>query len=163
MTVFYPFVPPQVVAYQFRPVLDGTVCTGIVKWNVFGQRLYLDLYSQDGTRIFTQPFIGSPSGINIVSISWDQGTVYATLAAPHGLRVTDTIRLTMKECIPVAYNGTVDALVTGALTLQWPLATNPGVATNFGHIDYNINLVAGYFATSTLVFNEASQQIEVAP
>lgn len=163
MTTFFPFVPPRVQQFQFQPVLDGTVCTGIVRWNLFGQRLYLDLFAQDGTRIFTQPFIGSPSGINIAALSWDHGIVSATLALPHGRRITDTIRFTVKECLPVAFNGVINALVTGPLTLQWPLASNPGLATALGHIDYDINLVAGYFSNSTLVFNEGSQQIAVTP
>lgn len=163
MTTFYNFIPPRVAAFEFQPVLDGAVYTGIVKWNLFGQRNYMDLFGQDGGRIFTLPLIASRSGIALKSLAWSNGRVLAQVAAPHGYKVTDTIQLAVKECLPAAYNGTVEALITGADIFQWPLASNPGTATGLGHVDYNINLVGGYFSQSSMVFNEDSQRIEVTP
>lgn len=45
--------------------------------------------------------------------------------------------------------------VTNALIVCTPLIASPN--------DYDINLVGGYFTTSTMVFREANQQFEVSP
>lgn len=43
----------------------------------------------------------------------------------------------------------------GGLILQKPLVASP--------LDYDINLVEGYFTTSTLVYRESSNNFEVTP
>jgi hypothetical protein len=65
MTTIFPFAPTQQGPFQFQPTLDGTTYTGVVTWNLFGQRYYLSLYALDGTRIFTLPLIGSPLDYDI--------------------------------------------------------------------------------------------------
>jgi hypothetical protein len=44
----------------------------------------------------------------------------------------------------------------------YSLAANPGTATGFGALTYDISLVSGYF-DSTLVFRQPNQQFEVNP
>ena len=85
-----PFTPTATQAFTWQPTLDGATYTGVVTWNLTGQRWYLNIYTLQNTRVLTVPVVGSPDG-------------------------------------------------------------------------RDINLVAGYFKTSTLVFRQSSQSFEVLP
>jgi hypothetical protein len=62
----FPFTPnPATVPYNFFPTLDGNSYTGLVWWNIQGQRLYITLSDQQGNVIFTMPLIESPIDYNI--------------------------------------------------------------------------------------------------
>ena len=60
MTTLTPFTPNLNAPFQFQPVLDGQSYTAIIKWNIFGQRYYVELYTTDQTLVFNLPLIGSP-------------------------------------------------------------------------------------------------------
>lgn len=64
MSVFV-FAPTATAPFQFQPTLDGNVYTGIVTWNVFGRRWYLNLYALNGTRVLTVPAVQSPDDYDI--------------------------------------------------------------------------------------------------
>jgi hypothetical protein len=67
--------------------------------------------------------------ISITSMTWLTNTVTVTTSTPHGWHNGDTIAVTIAGVTPTAYNGTVQATVTGASTFTYPLASNPGVVT----------------------------------
>jgi len=163
MTTFTNFVPSTVAPFQFSPTLDGQVYNATVPWLLFGARYYLRLAALNGSLVLQTALVGSPSGIAIQAITWANGYATATTVAPHGYNIGQTVTLTVSGASPSAYNGQIQAIITGPNTFSWALATNPGMATVFGMATYNINLVGGYFTTSTLVFREQSQQFEVTP
>lgn len=163
MTTVTPFTPSSTALFQFQPTLDGQAYTAITTTNLFGQRYYINLYATDGTWIFTQPLIGSPSAIALEAVSWANGSAIATTSLPHGYAIGSAINLTISGCAPDAYNGRVQALVIDAVTLSWPLPAPQMVASQLGGVSYDIDMAAGYFQTSTLVFRDGSQQFEVTP
>jgi len=92
-----------------------------------------------------------------------------TAGVSHGLRVGSVVPLTIAGALPDAYNGLVDALITGPVSFTYALANDPGVATSFGRASYDLNLVGGvqdvngnYFSSS-LVFRQAAMQFEITP
>ena len=163
MTTFTNFQPSTVQPFQFSPTLDGQVYNATVPWLLFGARYYLRLTALNGTLVLQTALVGSPSGIALQSISWANGYAMATADVPHGYKVGRTVTLTISGASPAAYNGQVAAIITGPNTFSWALPTDPGMATVFGMASYNINLVGGYFVTSTLVFRQRNQQFEVTP
>ncbi len=65
MTTITPFTPSSTAPFQFQPTLDGSLYTAIVTWCLFGRRYYLNLFTLQGTRVFTMPLIGSPLDYDI--------------------------------------------------------------------------------------------------
>ena len=163
MTTYTNFAPTLQSPFQFGPTLDGEVCTVIITWNLFGARYYINIYAPDGTLVVSTALVGSPTGVALQNLAWANGQVTATAASPHGYKVGRTVELTISGAAPDAYNGLVKALITGPATFTYPVASDPGAATAFGAVAYNINLVGGYFETSTLVYRAQSNQFEVAP
>lgn len=169
MTQFFPFSPSVSAAFQFQPQLDGAVYNATVPWSLFGARYYLNLSAIDGTQIWYGAIVGSPTGVQIQALSWANGIVTVTTADPHGYKIATTVALTLTGCAPDAYNGQVEAFITGATTFSFMLAADPGPATGFGATSFNVNLIGGVpnevgtaFA-STLVFRQQSQTFEVSP
>lgn len=161
----YQFVPSTSSAFNFQPTLDGLQYNVIVAWNIFGQRYYVNCYTLVGGLVFSLPLIGSLNGINLQSLSWnyERQTVTATTILPHNFLLGQLVNVSVVNCSPTAYNGSFQAVVTGPNTFKYPLAIDPGPAITLGSVEYNINLAAGYFSTSTLVYREANQTFEVLP
>ena len=61
----YDFAPSINSVFQFQPTLDGQVYSATVKWNLFGQRFYLEIYDLNGTRMMTRAMVGSPLNYDI--------------------------------------------------------------------------------------------------
>lgn len=162
MTTFL-FLPSSAGPFRFQPTLDDNQYTGVVTWNMVGERYYLSLFSLQGERVLTLPLIGSLDATPIQALSWAHGFVNATTLRRHGYTVGATMELVVRGCAPVEYNGTVRAFITGLDTFQYQIAGDPGVASQFGLVNYDINIVAGYFDTSKLVFRESAQAFEVTP
>lgn len=160
-TTVIDFIQSSLAPFEFQPTLDGQVYAARVKWNLFGKRYYLELTGLDGVIIVNEALIGSPVGFRIEELAWDFGRVTVTTTVPHKYRPGDTLELTISGCAPDAYNGVLEVLITGADTFTYPLSSNPGNASALGRIDYNINLVGGFFVDSALVFREPSQQFEI--
>jgi hypothetical protein len=163
MSTFFNFNPQPLVNFQFTPTLDGVSYTAIVPWLLFGQRWYLSLLALNGELIFNRSLIGSPSGVSIEGLSWETGYVNALTSAPHGYQVGQTIELTLSGSLPVAYDGIYECVITGPNTFSYPLASDPGLPSSFGNVNYNVNLAWGYFDTSVMVYRPATQQFEVTP
>lgn len=163
MTTYIDFVPSQVQAPEFQITLDGSFYTMLITWNLFGQRYYFNLYTLNGDLIVSAPLIGSPVGLEIETLEWIAGNVLLTFETRHGLPVGDTANLTVSGVTPDAYNGKVSALVTSPTTISFALSVNPGEMTVTGVVSQDINLVAGYFSESTIVYRSANAQFEVSP
>ena len=162
MTTFINFVPSQVIAPSFQVTLDDNLYTASVEWMLFPQRYFLRITGLSGVLVLFTALVGSPLGNNIAAISWANGKVTITTVDPHFFRVGQIVNLTIVGVVPAAYNGIIQAFVTGRNTFTFALAANPGVATTLGSVQRNINLVAGLF-TSTMVYRTVNQQFEITP
>jgi hypothetical protein len=163
MTTTFDFRPSNLAPFQFQPTLDGTTYTCIVSWNLFGQRFYLDCYTLAGDLVFSQALISSPDGVQIQAISWAKGVATVTTNVPHGLGIGLTANITISGTTPDGYNGLQSVYSISPTQFTYSLTSNPGAATMFGNAIANINMAAGYFTTSTLVFRESTSQFEVSP
>lgn len=163
MTTFFNFVPSSVAPFSFSPTLDGQVHKVVVTWALFGARYYINVYALNGTLVLARSLVGSPTGVAIQSLAWALGKVTARTSAAHGYKFGTIVGITVSGALPAAYNGLVRATITGPDTFTYPVPTNPGAATAFGNASYDINLVGGYFANSSMVFRQANQQFEVSP
>lgn len=163
MTQVFPFVPNVQAPFAFQPTLDRLGYTATVTWNLFGQRWYLNVNELTGGLVFSLPLLGSPDGTDIESVAWAFGKVTAKTARPHNYTVGLTVQVTISGCAPDAYNGTVAAYIVDVDTFTYQVAANPGDATLLGAQIYNIDMAAGYFDASTLVYRESSQTFEVTP
>lgn len=161
MTTYYPFAPSQTSSINFQPTLDGNVYVVTVTWNLFGQRYYVNVTELNGTPVVTRARTASPPSLALASLTWANGTVTAVTQSPHGYAIGSMVAIDVVNCAPSAYNGSVEAFVIDATTLAYPLTANPGAATALGAVDWTVNLVDGYFTTSTMVFRNS--QFEVAP
>jgi hypothetical protein len=161
----YQFVPSTSSAFNFQPTLDGQQYNVIVAWNLFGQRYYVNCYTLVGGLVFSLPLIGSLNAISLQSLSWDYArqTVTATTILPHNFLLGQLVDVTISGCTPTAYNGMYPAIVNGKNSFTYPLAADPGSPVTLGTAAYNINLAAGYFSTSTLVYRVQNQTFEVVP
>lgn len=74
------------------------------------------------------------AAISVTSAVWTSNLVTVTTPAPHGFPNGQVIPLTVAGFAPAGYNGLVQATITGASTLTYPLATNPGATTTIGTI-----------------------------
>ena len=165
----FPFTPSQTAQFQFQPTLDNEVYSATVPWSLFGARFYLSLTALQGALVWYGAVVGSPPSLSIESLSWANGIVSVQTAVPHGFKPASTISLTIDGCTPSAYNGLVAAMITGADTFSYLLASNPGAATVLGIADYRLNLLGGvpnengdYFS-STLLFRPSANQFETYP
>lgn len=161
--IIYPFTPSNQGPFQFQPILDGTSYGAVITWGLFPQGWYITLTDGGGNRIFTQPVVGSPSGVSLQGLSYLYGTVTAQTEEPHGFDIGSTMDLTLSGCVPVGYNGLQRVYITGGSSFTFDLDADPGMISTLGSVQYNIDLAWGYFQTSTLVFREASNQFEVTP
>lgn len=161
MPTYYPYVASPAAPFSFQPTLDGAQYLATIRWNLFGQRRYLFLTQLDGTPVVTTPVIESPPSLTLASLSWANGAVTAVTALPHNFQSGSTVALTVSGCVPATYNAQTQAFVPDHQTLTYPLIGDPGPATMLGVADWVVNIVAGYFTTSSLVFRNG--QFEVTP
>lgn len=163
MTTYYDFTPNAQAPFQFQPTLDGQTYSAFVTWSLFGQRYYLNLYDLSGNPIVALPSIGSPTAKALGGANWSGGEVTLGTVNPHFFKIGTTLELTVSGMTPDAYNGTFSMLAVSPNELTYPLTSDPGTPTTLGSVGMNVNLVGGYFSTSTLVFRESTNQFEVAP
>lgn len=163
MTTVVQYTQAPGVAFEFQVTLDNQQYTAILTWNLFGRRLYLNLLTSDNVLVVCEALIGSPSALNIQSLTWANGWATLVTATPHGFRSLDTIALTVSGAVPVAYNGIFDMLAVDNFTLIYQIASDPGEVSQIGQVAFNVNLVQQYFQTSTMVYREGNQTFEITP
>jgi hypothetical protein len=76
------------------------------------------------------PLLSQPAAIT--TIGWAGGTATVIAAAPHGLPVGQTMKVTIAGAVPAAYNGTYEGTAISPTTFTYPLASNPGTETTPG-------------------------------
>ena len=163
----YLFTPTSQGPFTFYPTLDGNPYTCIVTANLFANtpvtgRYYLNVYGQNNTLIVCLPVIESPVAIPLTSLTWDSNTglAYGTSSAPlvSGANampggVGATLEFTLSAVTPSGYSGTFPCFIRSPTSFSFPLATDPGgPATALGNVGPQINMIGGYFTTSTLIF-----------
>lgn len=164
MTTIVAFQPSQTAPFQFQAEFDGATYQVLVTWSLFGQRYYVGVFDLSGNLIFLKGLVGSPVGVALQSISWDAGIVTAVTASPHGFKLGVTVELTVSNAVPDDYNGTFECVVTGPNSFTYALANEPAMTvTAFGEFDYDVNLLEGYFETSTMIFQDANEQFLIGP
>lgn len=161
MTTYYNFTPSATQIFSFQPTLDGQIYTIQVPWLLWRRNYYISCYSLANTLLFSEPLVGSPTGLTLQGLTWSLGVATATTIAPHGIAIGTTVALTLAGNLPDAYNGRWISLVTGPSTFTYALANDPGPVSALGSANQNINLLAGYFDTSTMVYRTANAQFEV--
>jgi hypothetical protein len=166
VTTFTDFAPTATSPFQFAPTLDGNQYTVVVTWGLAGQRWYINLYDKTGALVVYLPLIASPDAMQTISMMWNVTAQLVTITTlvPHDVVIGSVVTLTVSRTSPAAYNGVFEMTSSSPSTLTYPQATDPGgSATIQGIVGRDINIVGGYFDTSTLVFRESTQQFEVSP
>lgn len=169
MTTIINFAPSAVQPFQFSPTLDGQQYNAIITWNIFrGPNnatfgFYLNLYDLSGNLIVSRALSGSAIGLNLQALTWSNGIATAVTVTPHNYKIGKSIPLAIAGAVPDGFNGVAQCYIISPTSFTFALATNPGAATAFGSASYNINLVGGYFLTSSLVFRTQNRQFEVSP
>ncbi len=163
MATIYDFAPTPLEPYQFSPTMDDRVVTARVVWSLFGKRWYLQMNELGGDLIFMLPVIGSLIGFHILSMVWLRGKVTLTTSFPHNFTVGNTVNLTIRGCVPDAYNGPKSVFVLTPTQFQFDAPSFPGRPLILGDISFDVNIAAGYFNTSTIVYRTANKQFEVSP
>jgi hypothetical protein len=122
-----------------------------------------NLYSANGALVVSRALAGSPDGINIQNLSWANGKVTVTTDVPHPFAVLGTFPLTIQGVTPATYNGVKQCFILSDTTFWYDAAEYPGAVSDYGHAHSQVDLVSGYFDTSTLVYRSTSRQFEVSP
>ncbi|ANR77009.1 hypothetical protein BBB57_01300 [Kosakonia sacchari] len=68
-TAYYPFTGLEQKSVTFSPVLDGTVYTCQMKWNIAARRWYLLITNAAGNPVLNTAVVGSTNsgGINLIA------------------------------------------------------------------------------------------------
>lgn len=163
MTTIFNFQESPLAPYSFNPTMDERVVAAQVRWSLYGKRYYLLMAELGGELIFNLPLIGSVTGFHITHIEWLRGKVYVNTSFPHDFTLGNTVDLTIRGCIPEAYNGRHRTYVNSPRQFIFDLPDYPGIPLIFGYIAFDIDIAAGYFDTSTIVYRTANMQFEVNP
>jgi len=163
MTTYVTFAPSATSNFQFQCQLDGNTYNVVVTWSLFGARYYINVYSLAGVLIVSLPMTGSPNALNLSSATYANGIATVTTSDPHTFKVGSVVVLTVSNASPTDYNGTYQCRVLNNTQLSYPISTQPSASSTTGSIAYNINLLQGYFTTSTLVWRVENNQFEVSP
>lgn len=163
MTTVVDFQPSSTATppFQFQATLDGAQYNVTCTWNVFGQRWYVNVYDLSGNLIVARSMVGSGAKIQGV-LTWANWTATAALQSPHNVPIGSVANIDVSGT-GLSYDGSWRALAVDAQTLTFTLQTDPGQYGVTGNVSQDVNLVGGYFQTSTLVYRSGTQQIEVTP
>jgi hypothetical protein len=172
MTTVIPFIPSNVITPEFRCTLDGQRCKVTITWNIAALRYYINVYLEDGTWIITVPLTSSPPARNIQTISFDPflNMVKVQLVDPMlwpvplakggiGTKPGTIVEYTLMGFQPNDYNGKRRCLQINETTFTFNLDYYPPPVLVTGTVHRLINLIATVFNTSTLVYRNASFEI----
>lgn len=155
MTTYFQFQPITTAPFSFQPTLDGQPYQATVAWNVYGQRWYLNIYSLSGPLVISEALVGSTDAVSF-SLTTTEGTYLATIGGTAGVMPGQAV-----NSVNVPAGTTLAVLAGDYVRLSQP-ALVTGTDPNAWY-SFDINLVAPFFMTSTLVFRASSQQFEVNP
>ncbi len=163
MTSYYPLTPSNRVAPSVQVTLDGSLYTLTALWMIFGQRYYVQCTDQSNNIIFLLPLVETAPSINVSTASWLEATGLVTMqtTTPFPFPIGSVANLTIAGCSPDAYNGYFPCNIQNSTTFTYQMLTDPGNFSSPGNVSLLLNLGAGYFVTSTLVYRNS--QFEVTP
>jgi hypothetical protein len=171
MSTVIPFIPSNLFAPSFPVVLDGNDYTVTVTWNISAQRFYINIYALDGTWILTVPLFATPPSRMVAdavydplqrlmtitmldSTQWPIPSVMGYTAKPGTI-----IEYTLEQFTPDAYNGKFRCIQVNDTTFTFFLAQDPGNLAIRGLVTRVLNMVAGVFVTSTLIYRNGAFEI----
>lgn len=160
MTTYVDFQTSQTTQFQFQATLDDNQYIVSTPYNLFGERYYVQVSDLSANLIVYRGIVSSTAKTQ-AALSWADGTATAVLSAPHNLSIGSVAAWTVSDT-GIGYDGVYKALAVDSETLTYALATNPG-STATGSASLDVNLVGGYFTTSTLVYRDNTGQFEVSP
>lgn len=159
----FPFQPSALQNFVFNPVLDGVTYVATIEWNVFGQRWYLRLNDNSGNLVLYKAVVSSADPLPLASLSWSGGTATATTSAPLGLPLGSQAALLLAGSTPDGYNGLVLATVTGPSAFTFELDADPGSLVQLGSYGGVVDLTAGLFQVSKLLYLNATGSFVTVP
>lgn len=162
MSTIIDFAPASNANFTFQATFDGQVYNVIVNWNLFGARYYINIYTTSGALIVCRPLIGSPLGISLASITYENGLAIAVASEPFTYAVGSVVQLTISGATPDGYNGTFNCAIQNDTTFSYALPTVLDQSVNNGNVSWANSMTFGYF-DSTLVYLPDNQQIIVSP
>jgi hypothetical protein len=165
MTTYIHFTPQPLQAFGFAATLDGQEITCQVPWSLFANRWYLSMADANGISIVFRALIGSPDALVIKNIEWDQDDgIFVETLQPHMFEFMQTCNLTIAGADPDVLNGIWSCFILSPTTFVIPYPEkSPVPIQSYGQVSCDVNLAAGYFNTSTLVFRQSTQQFEITP
>lgn len=173
MTTIIPFVPSNRIAPRFNATFDGNPYTVVMTWNISAQRYYINVYTVDGTWVVTVPLFQTPPARAVNLASWDPLQKLMTIEMlppsewpvplpPGGavIKPGTIVDYTLQGFQPATYNGIFRSLQLDGITFTFPLATDPGPLVVVGNVNRMLNMVAGVFQNSTMIFRNGSFEID---
>jgi hypothetical protein len=172
MTTVVPFLPSNIKTYEFLVKLDGLDCKITTTWNVSAQRFYINVYQVDGSWIVTVPVISSPPSRSIQSVKFNPFQLVLEVVmvppelwpiplSPGGLATTPgtIMDYTLEGFSPNTYNGIFRGTHINGNLFTVPMANDPGSLTVTGFVSRKLNMIAGVFQTSTLIYRNNAFEI----
>jgi hypothetical protein len=172
MTTVVAFVPSNIKPFSFPAILDGVYYNIVVTWNISAQRYYINVYGSDGLWVVTVPLISSPPSRPVASVLYDPFQLILNVEmvspllwplplSPQGIAnppgtITD---YTLEGFQPVTYNGLFRGMQVSPISFTVPMATNPGPLITTGYVSRQLNMLAGIFQTSTLIYRNNAFEI----
>lgn len=158
MSTFVDFVPSTASAFQFQPTLAGNPYNVTVTWNIFGQRYYINLYDLSGNLLLCRAMCSSGPTLQ-ASFGWVDGYAVATTTIPHSVPIGGVAKVVVSRT-STTFDGTVQALSTGANTLAYLMSIAPAVALPVsGAVNFALNLVEG-LGLGFMLYHFDTQQFE---
>lgn len=165
MTITYFSFQPDLqsaVPWTAQITLDGQPYVLQASWAIWGQRWYFSLTSAAGSLVVYEPIIES-TDVSVGSLTTTYQARIATLANLSGPLyqnwLASSVNLPSGTYIVSPIIPNLGAAGTATIHLSQPAsATGTDSAAMFS---YDINLIAGYGFTSSLVYRSSSAQFEV--
>jgi hypothetical protein len=172
MTTVVPFLPSNLYQPKFLVELDSQDYEIRITWNISAQRYYINVYGLDGTWIITVPLLATPPARRIASAAYDSfrkvvtmkmvdPTLWPIPLSPAGLNTPPGMMVdyTMHDFTPDTYNGKFRCMKIDGVSFSFSMDTDPGPIVILGSVSRMINMVAGVFDISTLVYRNGMFEV----
>jgi len=172
MTTVIPFIPSNITPPEFFLMLDNGNYVCKITWNISSQRYYINIYGVDGTWVVTIPLIQTPPARAVNTIIYDPLQQLAivqmiptedwpTPTPPGGSVILPgtIVDYTLEGFDPPNYNGLFRCLQINGTTFSFPMTSDPGPLVVAGNVNRLLNMVAGVFSTSTMIYRNGSFEI----
>jgi hypothetical protein len=173
MTTVVPFIPSNINPYEFAATLDGNDYKIIVTWNVSAQRFYINVNDSNGAWITTVPLITTPPARRLASVVFNpfqlvlevtmvDPTTWPIPLPPDALATAPgtIVDYTLEGFTPTTYNGLYRGMHINPIKFTVPMSTDPGPVNIMGFLSRRLNMVAGVFKTSTLVYRNGAFEVD---